>query len=48
MRDVPAGTDVLGSPAVPVKDAMRGFTIMKRLVEESRQSPEKRPEKGDE
>jgi UDP-3-O-[3-hydroxymyristoyl] glucosamine N-acyltransferase len=48
MRDVPAGSDMLGSPAVPAKDAMRGFTLIKRLVDQSRQTPEKGPEKGDE
>lgn len=47
MRDVPAGADMLGSPALPVKDAMRGFTIMKRLVEQSRQLPGEGPGKGE-
>jgi UDP-3-O-[3-hydroxymyristoyl] glucosamine N-acyltransferase len=46
MRDVPAGMDMLGSPAVPAKEAMRGFTLVKRLVEQSRQGAEKGLEKG--
>jgi UDP-3-O-[3-hydroxymyristoyl] glucosamine N-acyltransferase len=41
MRDVPAGMDMLGSPALPVKDAMRGFTLLRRLVERSRAAPGK-------
>ncbi|WP_027285455.1 UDP-3-O-(3-hydroxymyristoyl)glucosamine N-acyltransferase [Rubritepida flocculans] len=41
MRDVPAGMDMLGSPALPVKEAMRGFTLLRRLVERSRAAPGK-------
>lgn len=48
MRDVPPGTDMLGSPAVPVKEAMRGYTIMKQLVQQSRHAGKKGPENGDE
>jgi UDP-3-O-[3-hydroxymyristoyl] glucosamine N-acyltransferase len=36
MRDVPPGADVLGSPAVPVREAMRAMTVMKRLAGQSR------------
>lgn len=36
MRDVPAGADMLGSPALPVKEAMRAMTMMKRLAAQSR------------
>jgi UDP-3-O-[3-hydroxymyristoyl] glucosamine N-acyltransferase len=31
MNDVPAGTDVLGSPAWPARDALRAFAALKRL-----------------
>ncbi len=36
IRDVPPGADMLGSPAVPVKDAMRAMTVLKRLAAQSR------------
>ncbi|ATR20088.1 UDP-3-O-[3-hydroxymyristoyl] glucosamine N-acyltransferase [Roseomonas mucosa] len=32
MNDVPAGMDVLGSPAMPARDAMRGFAAVRRLA----------------
>lgn len=32
MRDVPAGSEMLGSPAVPVKEFMRQVTALARLV----------------
>ncbi|MFO0154181.1 MAG: UDP-3-O-(3-hydroxymyristoyl)glucosamine N-acyltransferase [Alphaproteobacteria bacterium] len=32
MNDIPAGTDVLGSPAWPLKDAMRAFAHLRRLA----------------
>ena len=32
MRDVPAGEKVLGSPAMPVKDAMRQFATLRKLA----------------
>lgn len=32
MNDVPAGMDVLGSPAQPARDAMRGFAAVRRLA----------------
>ncbi|MCR0982034.1 UDP-3-O-(3-hydroxymyristoyl)glucosamine N-acyltransferase [Roseomonas populi] len=31
MADVPAGMDVLGSPAQPVRDAMRGYAALRKL-----------------
>ncbi|WP_338662275.1 UDP-3-O-(3-hydroxymyristoyl)glucosamine N-acyltransferase [Pararoseomonas sp. SCSIO 73927] len=31
MADVPAGMDVVGSPALPVRDAMRGFNVLRKL-----------------
>jgi UDP-3-O-[3-hydroxymyristoyl] glucosamine N-acyltransferase len=31
MADVPAGQDVVGSPAIPVRDAMRGFAALRKL-----------------
>jgi UDP-3-O-[3-hydroxymyristoyl] glucosamine N-acyltransferase len=31
MADVPAGADVVGSPALPVRDAMRGFNVLRKL-----------------
>lgn len=36
MRDVPAGADMLGSPAMPAKEAMRAITIMRRLAAQGR------------
>jgi UDP-3-O-[3-hydroxymyristoyl] glucosamine N-acyltransferase len=36
MRDVPPGAEMLGSPALPVKEAMRAMTMMKRLAAQSR------------
>ncbi len=33
MRDVPAAADVLGSPAVPVRTAMRQFALLRRMAE---------------
>ncbi|WP_206929621.1 UDP-3-O-(3-hydroxymyristoyl)glucosamine N-acyltransferase [Roseococcus thiosulfatophilus] len=36
MRDVPAGADMLGSPAMPVKEAMRAMMMMKRLAAQQR------------
>jgi len=36
MRSVPPGAEMLGSPAVPVREAMRAITVMKRLAEQSR------------
>lgn len=32
MRDVPPGADVLGSPAAPIRDKMREFAMINRLV----------------
>jgi UDP-3-O-[3-hydroxymyristoyl] glucosamine N-acyltransferase len=32
MNDIPAGTDVLGSPAWPAKEAMRAFARLRRLA----------------
>jgi UDP-3-O-[3-hydroxymyristoyl] glucosamine N-acyltransferase len=32
INNVPAGMDVLGSPAEPVRDAMRGFAAVRRLA----------------
>ncbi|MFC0408192.1 UDP-3-O-(3-hydroxymyristoyl)glucosamine N-acyltransferase [Roseomonas elaeocarpi] len=32
MNDVPAGTDVLGSPSQPVRDAMRGYATLRKLA----------------
>ena len=32
MNDVPEGTDVLGSPAWPVREAMRAFVALRRLA----------------
>jgi UDP-3-O-[3-hydroxymyristoyl] glucosamine N-acyltransferase len=37
MRDVPANTRVAGQPAVPIKDAMRSFSLIERLPEWYRQ-----------
>jgi UDP-3-O-[3-hydroxymyristoyl] glucosamine N-acyltransferase len=31
MTDVPPGTDVLGSPAIPIREAMRSFAAMRKL-----------------
>ena len=31
MKDVPSGTTVLGSPAIPIKDALRSFSLVERL-----------------
>lgn len=36
MNDVPPGIEMLGSPALPKKDAMRAMLILKRLGAESR------------
>lgn len=36
MRSVPPGAEMLGSPALPVKEAMRAMTMMKRLAAQSR------------
>lgn len=36
MNDVPAGTDVLGSPAWPVREAMRAFVALRRLANGTR------------
>ena len=32
MRDVPPGSDVLGSPAAPIRDKMREFAMINRLL----------------
>jgi len=32
MNDVPAGADVVGSPAWPAKEAMRAFARLRRLA----------------
>jgi len=36
MRDVPAGADMIGSPALPAKETMRIITMMKRLAAQPR------------
>jgi UDP-3-O-[3-hydroxymyristoyl] glucosamine N-acyltransferase len=36
MRDVAAGEDVVGSPAMPARDWMRQVMVLKRLAERSR------------
>lgn len=36
MRDVPAGTEVVGSPAMPIREKMREFALIARLVRQSR------------
>jgi UDP-3-O-[3-hydroxymyristoyl] glucosamine N-acyltransferase len=33
MNDIPAGMDVLGSPSMPARDAMRSFALIRRLTE---------------
>lgn len=36
MRDVPAGSEMMGSPALPAKEAFRGVAAMRRLAAGSR------------
>jgi UDP-3-O-[3-hydroxymyristoyl] glucosamine N-acyltransferase len=48
MRDVSAGMDVLGSPAMPAKETMRGIALVRRLAEQSRQATQKGPDQGNE
>jgi UDP-3-O-[3-hydroxymyristoyl] glucosamine N-acyltransferase len=44
MHDVPPGTEVVGSPAGPKKEAMRSMLILKRLGMESRAASKKNSE----
>jgi UDP-3-O-[3-hydroxymyristoyl] glucosamine N-acyltransferase len=44
MHDVPAGIEVLGSPAAPKKEALRGILLLKRLSLESRPARKKNSE----
>lgn len=37
MRDVPPGADVLGSPALPIRDKMREFAMINRLVRKEKE-----------
>jgi UDP-3-O-[3-hydroxymyristoyl] glucosamine N-acyltransferase len=37
MRDVPADAQVAGQPAIPIKDALRSFSLVERLPEIHRQ-----------
>jgi UDP-3-O-[3-hydroxymyristoyl] glucosamine N-acyltransferase len=45
MSDVPAGVDVIGSPAMPVREFFRNVAVLRRLARRS-PSPEKAPEKA--
>ncbi|MCB9991433.1 MAG: UDP-3-O-(3-hydroxymyristoyl)glucosamine N-acyltransferase [Rhodospirillales bacterium] len=38
MRDVPAGAEVLGSPAMPIRDAMRSMAALSRLGKTKKKS----------
>ncbi len=37
MKDVPPGTTVLGSPAIPIKNALRSFSLVERLPDLNKQ-----------
>ena len=32
MADIPPGTDVLGSPSLPIREAMRGYATLRKLA----------------
>ena len=36
MRDVPAGADVLGSPAMPVREFFRNVAVLRKLAKGGR------------
>lgn len=44
VKDVPAGMEVLGTPALPKKEAIRGIMVLKRLGQESRMASKHKPE----
>ncbi|WP_249732030.1 UDP-3-O-(3-hydroxymyristoyl)glucosamine N-acyltransferase [Roseococcus sp. SDR] len=44
MNDVPAGIEVLGSPAAPKKEAIRAMLVLKRLGSDSRPAAKQKPE----